>query len=186
MDSGARYPRPERTQTDFYSPGSAMMAHTIAEPSTISESLTMRDARDWKDAILSELSSLRHHHTWQVVSRPSEAKIIPTRFVFKRKLNENGTVSRHKVRLVVKGYMQGSVDDTYAPVVEFTSVRVALTVAIQKGFRTRQLDIRTAFLHGEVDEEIFISPPPRLQSIGIELCKCSKALKLCKGLYGLK
>lgn len=78
---------------------------------------------------------------------------------FKRKLNENGTVSRNKVRLVIKGYLQGPVEETYSPIVDFATVRTVLAVSTQKGFLTRQRDIRTAFLHGDVDEEVFVSPP---------------------------
>lgn len=77
--------------------------------------------------------------------------------------------------------MQGIVEDTYAPVVDFTTITVALAVAVQKGYFIDQIDVRTAFLHGDVDPDIYVTPPE-----GIDLCKPYEAVKLRKGLHGLK
>lgn len=90
-------------------------------------------------------------------------------------------MSRYKARMVVKGHMQGIIDGTYAPVVDFTTVRVALSIAVMRGYHIHQMDVATAFLHGDVDEEIYITSPG-----GISLCKPSQMLPLYKGLYPLK
>ena len=181
-----RYPQRSRASPNFYEAGSATIACSQTDPNDVAEALSQEDSKDWKDAIRSELKSLQEHGTWDVVPRPDSSRVIPTRFVFKRKLNEDGSVSRHKARLVVRGFMQGPVEDTYAPVVEFTSVRAAITVALQKGLTLHQLDIRTAFLHGEIDSTIFVSPPVGLSTMGVALCEKGEVLQLKKGLYGLK
>ena len=179
----SRYPRRDRTQTQFFAPGGAHTASSEAflEPQTIQEALSMQDAVQWQDAIDSELSSLMAHETWELVHMPKDRRILPTRFVFQRKRNADGSFSRHKARLVVKGYLQGNVDFTFSPVVDFTTVRVALTLAVQKGLLVHQMDVKTAFLHGEIDQEVYISPPG-----GLPLCGQDEVLRLKKGLYGLK
>ena len=87
---------------------------------------------------------------------------------------------------MVKGFVQGPMEDTYDPVVDFTSVRVAICVALQKGLLIHQLDIRTAFLHGETNETVFVSPWPGLLQMGLELCSENEVLQVKKRLYGLK
>lgn len=67
-------------------------------------------------------------------------------------MKSDGTVERYKARLVVRGFLQGVVENTFAPVIDFTIVRTALAIEVQKGFFIEQLDVRTAFLHGEVDD----------------------------------
>ena len=88
----------------------------------------------WKHAISSELRSLDMHNVWYPTSLPEGKKSLPTRFVFQRKFESSGKLLRHKVRLVVQGYLQGAVEYTYAPVVDFTSVRTCLALAVQRGY----------------------------------------------------
>ena len=179
-----RYPPRERSPPpDFFTPRQANVTCIFPqpEPHTITEALSSNDATKWKDAISSELLSLREHQTWRIVPKPKNNKVLPTRFVFKRKYNPAGSVSRHKARLVVKGFMQGQVLDTFAPGVDFNAVRIALSLAVQKGLHIRQLDIRTAFLHGDIDDDVYVSPPD-----GLPICGPTEALKLEKGLYELK
>lgn len=78
--------------------------------------------------------------------------------------------------------MQGNVELTYAPVVDFSAVRTSLAIAVKGNYFIHQMSVRTAFLHGEIDEEVFTTPPP---GCGIKL-KPGTALRLRKGLYGLK
>ena len=90
---------------------------------------------------------------------PEGVRPLQTRFVFRRKKLSNGTVGRFKARLLVKGYMQGNVDHTYSPVVDFSTSRLALAVAVQRNLFVHQLDVRTAFLHGNIDSDVYILPP---------------------------
>ena len=177
-----RYPTRNRAHPNVYTPGNAFLSTVDCEPISVEEAMQMADSEKWKEAIKDELESLDKHDTWELVYVPDRQKILSSRFVFKRKMNKDGTVERYKARLVVKGFMQGLVDNTYAPVVDFTTVRVALSVAIQRGYTVHQMDVRTAFLHGNIDEDVFIHPP-----VGSEIrLEPGQALKLKKGLYGLK
>lgn len=185
--TSSRYPSRNRKSPSFYVPGSASTAYIAKanmienEPSSVQEALSMTDAVEWKKAIASELGSLRNHATWDVVEGREDIKVLPTRFVFTRKRNAEGRVIRYKARLVVRGYLQGDIDHTFAPVVDFSTVRLSLAVAVQRSYLIHQMDIRTAFLHGDISGDVFISPPE-----GVRLCKTGEILKLRKGLYGLK
>ena len=129
----------------------------------------------------SELKSLEDHGTWEVVKQPEGVKPLTTRFLFTRKYNEEGQVIRYKARLVARGFLQGSVDHTFAPVVDFGTVRTCLAVAVQRELLVHQMDVRTAFLHGDINDEVYIQEPK-----GISLCNPGEILKLKRGLYGLK
>ena len=113
---------------------------------------------------------------------PEGAKPFQTRFVLTRKKSPDGSTKRYKARLVVRGYLQGYVDQTYAPVVDFNTIRVALALAIQRGYTIHQMDVKTAFLQGKIDEDIYVLPP---RHSGIML-QPYQAFKLKKSLYGLK
>ena len=82
----------------------------------------------------------------------------------------------------MKGFLQGNVEHTFAPVIDFTTIRVVLSIAVQKGMEIHQMDVRTAFLHGEIDDTVFIFPP----DVADITIPGGHALKLQKGLYGLK
>lgn len=150
-------------------------------PKLSSKRFIVEDSNAWKIAINSELESLRKHGTWEVIKRPNAVKPLSTRFVFSKKKDQNGNIVRHKARFVVRGFLQGSIAQTFASVVDFTTVRTCLVVAVQKGYYTHQLDVRTAFLQGEINVEVYIKAPN-----GITLCKLNEFFKLQKGLYGLK
>ena len=128
-----------------------------------------------------ELSSLEHHHTWIKVSRLLGSRVFPTKFIFRKKFDANGNVYRYKARLVVQGFYQGSVVNTYAPVADFTTVRVLLAVGVQRGYIMHQRDVKAAILHREMDSEVYVNAPQ-----GVTICIERKVLKLKKGLYSLK
>ena len=182
-----RYPRRERRPPLPYSPQAnvasafAMMDATEVETSTVKQALAGEGAAFWRAAIESELKSLSQHDTWEVVDRPEGAKPLSTRFVFARKREEFGKVIRYKARLVVRGFLQGDVEQTFAPVVDFTTIRTSIAVAVKKRYIIQQMDVRTAFLHGEIDSDVYITAPD-----GLDLCESDKVLKLRRGLYGLK
>ena len=104
--------------------------------------------------------------------------------VFKNKLTNDAKIGQYKARLVVKGFMQENVPETYAPVVEFSSVRVALTVAIQKGFCIHQIGVKMALLHGDIKSTVSISLPPGVAQIDASICKSSEVLRLRKNSTG--
>lgn len=119
-----------------------------------------------------------------MVNDPKNSKILHSRFVFLKKFKIDGTLDRHKARLVVKGYGQTHVKHVYALVLEFNAIRVAVACLMTTGGVIHQLDVKTAFLNGKVRREHFIFIHPL---VGLNLClKHSLVLKLDKALYGLK
>ncbi|XP_050918923.1 uncharacterized mitochondrial protein AtMg00820-like [Lathyrus oleraceus] len=116
----------------------------------------------WKEAMEAEMEAIEKNQTWELMDLPKDAKHIGVRWVFKTKLNENGDVEKHKARLVAKVYAQRyGVDYTevFAPVARLDTIRTILAVAAQSGWEVFQLDVKSAFLHGELKEEVFVQQP---------------------------
>jgi hypothetical protein len=154
-------------------------------PSTIEEAYSSLDVDFWKEAIRSEMDSIVSNETWEVVERPYGCKPIGSKWVFKKKLGPDGTIERYKARLVIKGYSQKEGEDffdTYSPVARLTTIRVLLSLAASHGLIVHQMDVKTAFLNGELDEEIYMEQPAGFVANGQEAMVC----KLSKTLYGLK
>ncbi|XP_024025713.1 uncharacterized protein LOC112092835 [Morus notabilis] len=109
-----------------------------------------------------ELSMIKKNKTWELVDRLKDRKVIGVKWVFRTKLNADGSINKHKVRLVVKGYAQVcGVDylDTFAPVARLDIIRLVLAVAAQNGWKVFQLDVKSAFLNGILQEEIYVEQP---------------------------
>ena len=154
-------------------------------PSTIEEAYSSPDADFWKEAIRSEMDSIMSNATWEVVERPYGCKPIGSKWVFKKKLRPDGTIERYKARLVIKGYSQKEGEDffdTYSPVARLTTFRELLSLVVSYGLLVHQMDVKTSFLNGELDEEIYMEQPAGFVANGQEGMVC----KLLKSLYGLK
>jgi transposase InsO family protein len=139
----------------------------------------------WKAAMKEELYMIEKNKTWELVDRPQDRKVIGVKWVFRTKLNADGSVNKYKARLVVKGYAQVSgVDfsETFAPVARLDTIRLLLTIAGQKSWKVFQLDVKSAFLNGYLQEEIFVEQPEGFAIKGQE----DKVFLLKKALYGLK
>lgn len=138
----------------------------------------------WREAMRKEIDALENNGTWKIVHLPEGKKPIGCKWVYKIKYRADGTVERYKARLVAQGYTQvEGVDfhETYAPVAKMTSVRCMLAVAVTKGWFIEQLDVNNAFLHGDLDEEVYMKIPQ-----GFERKGENKVCKLMKSIYGLK
>jgi len=135
-----------------------------------------------------EFASLLQNHTWDYVDLvPAEAKSIGCRWVFRKKINPDGSV-RHKARLVIKGYEQiPGVDfrDTFAPLAKLTSLRLILGHAILNGWETHHMDVVTAFLNPRIDNSVFMDLPEGIEYLA-ELPHRITACHLKKAFYGLK
>ncbi|KAK4406633.1 Retrovirus-related Pol polyprotein from transposon RE1 [Sesamum angolense] len=136
-----------------------------------------------RDAMHQELLALEKNHTWEVTTLSPGKKAIGCRWVYKLKLRDDGKVERCKARLVAKGYNQvAGVDyvDYFSPVAKVVMVRLFLAIASAHSWPLHQLDVNNAFLHGYLDEEIFMLPPKGYDVPQGHVCK------LKRSLYGLK
>lgn len=162
--------------------GSAFVTE-INEPSSLESALASADKEKWIDAMNDEYASLMQNGTWELVKLPNNRKVIDNRWVFKLKLKPTGEIERHKARLVIRGFTQQfgvDYEETFSPVVKLTSLRMILAIAAAEHMEMEQFDVKTAFLHGELKEEIFMKQP-----IGFE-DGTSRVCRLRKSLYGLK
>ena len=150
------------------------------EPRTLQEALASEDSGSWKRAWVSELESLEKNGTWVTEQVPANRNIVGCRWLFKRK--EDG---RFKVRLVAKGYSQEpGVDfrETFAPVAKFTTLCLLLALIAENDWELHSMDVKTAFLNGELEEEIYMEFPEGV----VEEQKSGHACRLIKAIYGLR
>lgn len=156
---------------------------TVFIPNNVQEALA--DPK-WKAAMEEEKRSLLQNGTWDYVDCPEGRKIVGCRWVFTIKYKANGEIERYKARLVAKGYSQTyGIDytETFAPVAKINTVRVLLSLAANLDWPLQQFDVKNAFLHGELSEEVYMELPPGItvpESHGKKVCKLNKSL------YGLK
>ena len=156
-----------------------------AEPQTYKEAVKSAESSLWKEAIKSEIDSILQNHTWELVDLPPGNKPLGSKWVFKRKMKPDGTIDKYKARLVIKGYRQKEGEDyfdTYSPVSRINSIRLILAIAALRNLEVHQMDVKTAFLNGDLEEEIYMEQPEGCVVPGQE----RKVCKLVKSLYGLK
>jgi hypothetical protein len=155
------------------------------DSNTYSEVMVSRDVAFWREAVNDEMDSILFNNTWVLVDLPSDSNTIGCKWVFRRKYRTDGTIQTFKARLVAKGFRQREeIDyfDTYAPVARITSIRVLITLASIYKPVVHQMDVKTAFLNGDLDEEVYMDQPEGFVLPGNE----KKVCKLVKSLYGLK
>ena len=163
----------------------ALKAYQLAEPQSMEEALASGLSKEWKQAADAEYKSFMDNQTWDLVELPKGRETIGSKWVFKVKHDCDGKVERLKARLVAKGYAQQhgiDYDETFSPVVKFSSVRALIAFAVQNGMLLHQMDVVTAFLNGTLEEDIFMQQPDGYVKEGSEHLVC----KLKKSLYGLK
>ncbi|KAM1630317.1 hypothetical protein ACFX2K_018465 [Malus domestica] len=132
-----------------------------------------------------EIDALQQNQTWDLVPKPRDVKSISCKWVYKIKRRPDGSIERYKARLVARGFSQQyglDYDETFSPVAKLTTVRVLLALAANKDWNLWQMDVKNAFLHGELDREIYMIQPMGFQSQDHPEYVC----KLRKALYGLK
>ncbi|CAJ2639186.1 unnamed protein product [Trifolium pratense] len=185
-----RYPSRDRKSTqlpDFvysiYSDSFASFltsVHSLSEPSSYKEAIL--DPL-WQKAMDEELAALHKTNTWDIVPLPPGKRAIGSRWVYKIKTKSDGSVERYKARLVAKGFSQQygmDYEETFAPVAKMTTIRTLIAVASIRQWDISQMDVKNAFLNGDLQEEVYMVPPSGVSHNQGEVCKLKKAL------YGLK
>lgn len=182
-ESEPRRSKRARTSKDF---GSDFITYLSEyEPQTYKPAMESPEAPYWKEAIQSEVESILSNHTWELVDLPPGNKPIGHKWIFTKKLRPDGTIEKYKSRLVAKGFRQKEgLDfiDTYSPVIRITSIRLLIAISSIYDLEIHQMDVKTAFLNGELDEEIYMEQPEGFIVKGKE----KKVCKLIKSLCGLK
>jgi hypothetical protein len=152
------------------------------EPNNIDEALS---DTAWKAAMDDELKSIGENKTWEYTSLPAGQKAIGLKWVYKVKRDPEGKIVKHKARLVAKGYSQRQgvdFEEVFAPVARMETVRLLLAMAAHCGWEVHHMDVKSAFLNGDLAEEVYVSQPPGYIAIGKE----QQVLKLSKALYGMR
>ena len=171
-------PRKMRSLSDVYERCNLCIVETQSFKEAIKD-------EDWRKTMEKEIDVIEKNETWQLVEKPKDKEIIGVKWIFRVKYHSDGRVQRLKARLVAKGYsQQPGVDfhETFAPVAHLDTIRTIIAVAAQKGWLLYQLDIKSAFLNGKLEEEIYVEQPQGFVVDGEE----NKVYKLKKALYGLK
>nr|KYP70533.1 Retrovirus-related Pol polyprotein from transposon TNT 1-94 [Cajanus cajan] len=154
---------------------------SVCEPADYEEA---KKSPNWR-AAMKELSMIEKNQTWILVEKPQGRKVIGVKWVYRTKLNADGSINKHKARLVVKGYAQiFGVDysDTFAPVARLDTIRLLLAIAAQRNWKVYQLDVKSSFLNGFWLEEIYVEQPQGF----VKEAEEDKVYLLKKALYGLK
>ncbi|XP_057990561.1 uncharacterized protein LOC131172945 [Hevea brasiliensis] len=139
----------------------------------------------WILAMQEELNQFERNKVWNLVPKPKDHSIIGTKWVFRNKMDEKGNVVRNKARLVAQGYNQEEgidFDETFAPVARIEAIRMLCAFACYKDFMLYQMDVKSAFLNGYIDEEVYVAQPPGFENHEHP----NHVYKLTKALYGLK
>ena len=161
------------------------MEVSLDEPRDYQEAMRSKDKELWNGGMDEEMSSLEANKTWTLVKRLKDRKVIGCKWVYRKKPGIPGVEKpRHKSRLVAKGYSQREgidYQEVFSPVVKHVSIRFLLAITVNEDLELEQLDVKTAFLHGVIEEEIFMEQPDGFEQGGED-----KVCLLKKSLYGLK
>ncbi|KAH0751737.1 hypothetical protein KY285_004885 [Solanum tuberosum] len=176
----------EEERTDQPQPLSSGWKHKLSHPleNLISPFNSGMQTRS-KTRNLEELHQFERSNVWYLVPRPADRTIIGTRWVFRNKLDKNGVIMRNKSRLVVQGYNQEEgidYDETFPPVAQIEAIRILIAFVAFMGFKLFQMDVKSAFLNGDLKEKVYVKQPPRFEDADHP----NHVFKLNKDLYGLK
>ena len=155
------------------------------DPASYQEAMVDPDKDEWQNAMNLEMESMDFNSVWTLVDLPEGFKPIGCKWIYKRKRGADGRVETFKARLVAKGYTQKEEVDykeTFSPVAMLKSIRILLSIAAALDYEIWQMDVKTAFLNGDLEEEIYMSQPDGYAQKGQE----HKVCKLLKSIYGLK
>ncbi|MCO5551075.1 hypothetical protein L7F22_064920 [Adiantum nelumboides] len=145
----------------------------------------MKDSTKWKLAMQSDMTALEKNQTWKLVNLPQGKKVLSCKWVYNYKITAHDCQPKYKARLVAKGFKQKKgigFDEVVSPVVKMTTLRCFLALVAKLDLELHQMDVKTAFLHGDLNEEIYMQQPEGFIEKGKEALVC----RLLKSLYELK
>ena len=180
FSSGSHYNLRDRSAIQIPDRYGFPTAGVVCEPSSYQEALQLPA---WRDAMSAELQALHRTGTWEIVPLPSHVVPITCKWVYKLKTKADGSIERYKARLVARGFQQShgrDYEETFAPVAHMTTVRTLIAVAASRSWKISQMDVKNAFLHGDLQEDVYMHPPPGVQLPSGYVCHLRRAL------YGLK
>jgi hypothetical protein len=179
----------DRRKPERYSPpdfrSNFSLSITDDDPRTVREAVNSEDSKLWKKAMVEQMDALDKNEAWDIVELPAGRKSVGSKWLFKKKFNAQGKVEKYKARLVAKGYSQvEGIDfgEIFSPVAKLTSIIFLLSIAASFDLEVEQMDVKTTFLHGDLEEEIYMKQPEGFVVKGKKELVC----KLKKSLYGLK
>lgn len=153
------------------------------DPKTFSDAMSRDDKEEWRKAMDTEIDSMHSNHAWDLVPLPVGKFAINNKWVFRLKRNPDGTIDKYRARMVIQGCAQRpGIDykDTFSPVTRLDTIRTLSAVAASEKMKMMQFDVSTAFLYGNVNEEIYMKQPIGYQDGTNRVCR------LKRSLYGLK
>ena len=154
----------------------------VVEPASYDEA---KESEEWRNAMNEEYNSIMKNDTWELTELPKNKVPIGCKWLYKSKFNVDGSIDKHKARLVAKGYSQKEgidYEDTFAPIAKMNKIRIMIALAKKYNWKMHQLDVKSAFLNGELKEEVYLVQPEGFVKQGQEHLVC----RLKKALYGLK
>ncbi|KAK1684410.1 hypothetical protein QYE76_045258, partial [Lolium multiflorum] len=178
----------DRTTPDWYDPclNVIIVDNNDEDPATYEEAMMSPDSNKWQEAMKSEMGSMYDNKVWTLVDLPDSRKAIENKWIFKRKTDADGNITVYKARLVAKGFRQKIqgvyYDETFSPVAKLKSVRILLAIAAFFDYEIWQMDVKTAFLNGDIEEELYMVQPKGF----VDPKNADKVCKLQRSIYGLK
>ena len=143
------------------------------EPTNYKQAMSSKDKKKWLSAMNEEIISLKKNNTWILVKKPQDKKLVGCKWIYKIKEGTaNGELPRHKARLVAKGFTQKhgvDFNEVFSPVVKYSSIRVLLAITAFNDLELDQMDVKTAFLHGSLEEEILMEQPEGFVEEGLKI-----------------
>ncbi|GKC46072.1 ribonuclease H-like domain-containing protein [Tanacetum coccineum] len=174
-----------RVQVGTIKPNPRFQGHVShISPLTKSPSIALSDP-NWRDAMYDEYNALIKNSTWILVPKPPNVNVVRSMWLFRHKYHADGSLSRYKARLVANGRSQQfgvDCDETFSPVVKPATIRTVLSLALSRNWPIHQLDVKNAFLNGDLSETVNMYQPPGFVDARFPQHVC----RLQRSLYGLK
>jgi hypothetical protein len=174
--------RRQRRSPERYTGYMALMGEcVVTEPSSFKEAVQQPV---WVDAMVEEYDSIVRNSVWDVVPRPEDKSVVSSHWLYKVKQAADGSVEKHKARFVARGFSQVEgidYDETFAPVARYSSIRSILALSAQMGWKIHQMDVKTTFLNGMIEEEVYIEQPEGFETFDHVSRMCADSREHCMG-----